>query len=845
VTITLDTFRTVLEFMREFPDFRFSQSQASVYEIVERYDPDMIPEIRARIASGQWEVAASTWVEADKNLPSGESAARHLLYTRRYLSKLLGVPADGFKLDYEPDTFGHPSTVPELLSQGGVKYYYHCRGDEGEILYRWRAPSGAEVLCYREPFWYLGGISPDYALFAPTFCEMYGVDTHMRVYGVGDHGGGPTRRDIETLREMAQWPVYPKIRFGTYKEFYEAAEKSNKLSVFDGELNCIFTGCYTSQSRIKQANRFGEAKLGEAEFFASQSSLRAGGRYARQRLERGWRSILFNQFHDIIPGSGTIDTREHALGQFTEAVAAADTEKRKALRLLGELADTSCYAIDDASGGTVSEGAGVGFGVGYGMAGMPVTSGTGAAQPFRISQVDRGRGLTRIYHIFNPSAVSRDEIVELTLFDWPGDPRRLTVSDGDGQILPHQLVDDAPKQFWGHSYIRLLIKIGLPPGGRHTCVLSQSENLDASIVFPRDPRVERPHEYILENEYLFAEFCPDSGTLLSLIDKETKAELVTGPAAVFRIIDEQPASFTAGTAWTVGRYRALSEMSADVKINKLMTGPLKTAIQITAHACSSKASYTVSLAAGARRLEFDCDVDWREVGVPGERTQQLNFTLPIMTCLGGFYQDVPGGVTERPAAGQDMPCQSFAAARYTNDRALMLMGDSKYGFRCEISEKYGYISMNMDCIRSSSDPDAYPEFGRHHFRIGIGISKADCVSLLNSSYEFCHPASVVSDVPRKGAEPMVAAGVGTQGAFLQAAKLAEDDDALILRFVEPTGADGEVKITLWAEAKEAVIVDTHEAAASRLNDPTAPVISGREVRCPIRGAGTLTLKVSM
>ena len=873
VAITLDTFRTVLEFMKEYPDFRFSQSQASVFEIVETYDPAMLDDIRARVASGQWELAASTWVEADKNMPSGESAARHQLYTRRYLSKLLGVAAEDLNLDFEPDTFGHSAATPEILAQSGVKYYYHCRGDDGEMLYRWRAPSGAEVLCYREPFWYLGGISPDYALYVPAFCERYGIDTHMRVYGVGDHGGGPTRRDIEQLRDMAKWPVFPVVRFGTYKEFYEAAEKSNKLTVYDGELNFVFTGCYTSQARIKQANRFGEAKLGEAEMFAAQSKFRAGGRYPRERFERGWRNILFNQFHDILTGSGTIDTREHAMGKFTETVAAADTEKRYALRLLGELADTSACAGKDAMDGTTSEGGGVGFGVGFGMAGMPQTRDAGGAQPFRISQVDRGRGMNRIYHIFNPSAYARREVAEITLFDWPGDYRRLTIAGGDGKALRHQLIDETPKHYWGHTYVRILVEIDLPAGGRHTCVLKQSERFAATLGFPRDPRVEQPHEYILENEYLKAEFCPDSGALLSLFDKEAKAELVTGPAAVFRIIDEQPAVDTAGTAWTVGRYRALNDMSADVAMLKTMSGPLKNAVTIRARARSSSVTYTVSLAAGSRWLDIDCDVDWREVGEPGERTPQLNFALPIETCLGGFLQDIPGGVTERPSVNQDMPCQSFSAARYTKNRALMLMSDSKYGFRCELSEKYGYINMNLDCLRSSTDPDAYPEFGRHHFRIGVGVSGADGLSLLNASYAFCHPASVVSDLPRKGGgESMKAGGIEAAGAFLQAVKIAEDGDSLILRLVEPDGADREAVVTLWADVKGAEIVDINEkplagsaagsaagtagtagaagagavkSAGDGVPDIPKPVVNGRVVRCPIRGAGTLTLRLEI
>jgi alpha-mannosidase len=117
----------------------------------------------------------------------------------------------------------------------------------------------------------------------------------------------------------------------------------------------------------------------------------------------------------------------------------------------------------------------------------------------------------------------------------------------------------------------------------------------------------------------------------------------------------------------------------------------------------------------------------------------------------------------------------------------------------------------------------------------------DGVSLLNSSYEFCHPASVVSDIPRKGGGPMIDAGIEAAGAFLQAAKLAEDRASLILRFIEPNGSDAEVTVKLWADVISAEVVDTHENPAA---DDAVPVVDGRTVRCPIRGAGVMTLCVT-
>ena len=238
VSIVLATFRSILNIMDQYPEFCFSQSQASVYKIVEEYDPELMERIKARIAEGRWEVTASAWVETDKNMPSGESLLRHIQYTREYLSKVWGVK--DFDLDFSPDTFGHSANVPEIDQFGGVKYFYHCRGNaRRDVLYRYQAPSGKEVLTYREPNWYNGAITPQIgAGFMEIVKKSSGLKTGLVVYGVGDHGGGPTRRDVERALEMQTWKIYPKIRFGTFRDYFHEAEKiREKLPVVNEELN--------------------------------------------------------------------------------------------------------------------------------------------------------------------------------------------------------------------------------------------------------------------------------------------------------------------------------------------------------------------------------------------------------------------------------------------------------------------------------------------------------------------------------------------------------------------------------------------------------------------------------
>ena len=255
VATVIATFKTMLKLMEEYPEFCFSQSQASTYKIIEDHAPELMPAIRQRIREGRWEVTAAAWVETDKNMPCTESLLNHILYTKQYLQEHWGIDPASLDLDFSPDTFGHSAFLPELDTLGGIKYYYHCRGinDPDLILYRWRAPSGKELLMYKETYWYNSGIHPGPAIGLPKTAKLCGgLRTGMAVYGVGDHGGGPTRRDLNRGKEMQAWPVFPTLRFGTLHEYFAQAEAfRDKIPLIDHELNSIFTGCYTTQSRVE------------------------------------------------------------------------------------------------------------------------------------------------------------------------------------------------------------------------------------------------------------------------------------------------------------------------------------------------------------------------------------------------------------------------------------------------------------------------------------------------------------------------------------------------------------------------------------------------------------------
>lgn len=366
-------------------------------------------------------------------------------------------------------------------------------------MYRWRAPSGAEVLTYREPNWYLGPVDANDAEFVPSFCKQTGMRTALRVYGVGDHGGGPTRRDILRIRDMMRWPIFPTVRFGTLTMFYTQAEEvCEQLPVLEGERNFVFTGCYTSQSEIKKGNFVAENMLCGSEALCTFAHSAANAPYDRRGFEEAWRKVLFNQFYDILPGSGVNGTHDHALGQYQEVYARAETNRRNAMQAIARRIDTAVFA-SPVPDGSRSAGAGVGFGV----------------EGHRTALVERGSSNTRIWHVFNLCAVARREIVELVAWDLLCEPESLRTYTGDGESASMQIIDLGRNEYWQHDYTHILVEMEIPALGYATVVLRAEEERSDELPQRRDPRLFHPIVPVLENDVVRAEFDARSGELVS------------------------------------------------------------------------------------------------------------------------------------------------------------------------------------------------------------------------------------------------------------------------------------------------------------------------------------------
>jgi len=827
VAATLDTFRTMLTLMEEYPDFTFSQSQAAVYKIVEDFDPQMMERIKKRIAEGRWEVTASTWVENDQNMPSERSFIAHNYYAKKYLTEKYAVAEKDLCIDFCPDTFGHNINMGEFMENGEVKYMYHCRGGEfNHILYKFVTPSGVEKLHYREPFWYNSGITPHIGTTMPDVSAINGgLKTGLIVYGVGDHGGGPTRRDIEFAKIMMDWPIFPKIKFGTLKEYFAEAEAvRDNIPVIKEPLNYLFTGCYSSQSRLKQAHKKTENALISAETINALAKTVTDVSYSHKSYEKAWQNVLFTHFHDILTGSCIADSREHAMGLLDEALAVSNTAYASSMRAVASQIDTTPYDILPKGNTAMSQAEGAGSAYSAGS-----SFGINTRSPlYCVSTPSAAGGKTRIFHIFNITPYSREEVCEIAVWDWGFDLSRVKMLDGDMNEIAFQVTDPHPWKYWDHMFFRVIIPVKVPAYGYTTVVLTERELEDYPMPFNHnDNWVEKPFDnYILENEQLRAEFDAKDCMLISLIDKTDGNQLLTdGKAGLY--INEVEA--TSSSAWRIGRYISSNPVTNCTKA-EIIRGNIRDMIKATYSVLGSQVEVEYYLDKDSGALQFKFELNWREITLPGNKIPVLTFNVP---CAADKYiHDIPCGIAEAGARAMDIPGLSFTSA-VKDDKALTLICDSRYGYRN--TDK----GIAVTLIHTQNNPDLYPEVGHQTVNAKLYVGKNDINEIKAEAVKLNSPLSYVTSGIHSGRLEHTSSLVQLEGkVFVHGIKQCEDG-GLIIYMSNPHQTEETATLTFPTEIKSACTVNSLEKEIDLLKP------NGNKVETKIGGYKLTGIKITL
>ena len=310
INVVLRDFSTVTNLMDKYKDLTFSQSQTHVYKIVEENDKELFEKVKQKVKNGNWEITANAWVENDLNMTDGESIVRHIIYSKKYIKENFGKD---IKIMWSPDTFGHPYTIPSILKNADINYYYFMRCGKGYPLFIWEGPDRSKIIAFNSV--YNNQIDSDRII--PPFIDYYKkykIKDFMFVYGVGDHGGGPTEEDIERKIKLNEKPCFPNLEFFTTYKFFKIVEKyKKKFPVVKDELNFFSEGCYTTHSDIKRCNRECENLLKKVEVLSSIAQIQKVKKYPEKEIGEMWEKTLFNQFHDIICGSAIHSSYEYSL----------------------------------------------------------------------------------------------------------------------------------------------------------------------------------------------------------------------------------------------------------------------------------------------------------------------------------------------------------------------------------------------------------------------------------------------------------------------------------------------------------------------------------------------------
>ncbi|QPF83332.1 alpha-mannosidase [Bradyrhizobium genosp. L] len=337
------SFSTAVALMERYPDFKFACSQAYQYEIIEQNDPDLFARIRAKAAAGQWIPVGGSWIEPDCNLPWGESICRQFLYGQRYFERTFGARSTVF---WNPDVFGYDAQLPQLMRSAGMSRFLTQKLSWNKFTspphhsFHWRGLDGSTVLAHFPPADTYNGSAQlaELRYHAANYKDADRTADALYLFGYGDGGGGADETMLETLKRAKDLQGLPRIGIRTVDEFFDRlAGSAENLATIEGELYLEYhRGTYTTQAETKRLNRACEASLQALEFVATVATAWQQPAPSAQEIEALWRTLLVNQFHDIIPGSSIREVYERAE---VELAGVDEAARRRTQAVLASLCD--------------------------------------------------------------------------------------------------------------------------------------------------------------------------------------------------------------------------------------------------------------------------------------------------------------------------------------------------------------------------------------------------------------------------------------------------------------------------------------------------------------------------
>lgn len=312
----LSTFRVSVEMIEKYGSFIFNHNEAILYEWVEKYEPKLFAKIQKYVKTGQWNIIGGWYLQPDCNMPCGEAFVRQIAVGRSYFKEKFGKDIDT-AINFDP--FGHSQGLVQIMAKSGYKYYMFGRPDRDSMklpaeVFQWKGYEGSSVTACRFAGWYNAHPGKAKEVLEQRLKDHSDWEPLCLLWGVGNHGGGPSKKDLAEIEEMIKEHKDQKIMHSTAQKFFaEVSRKKSNMPVVNKDLNPWAIGCYTSMARIKQKYRQLENDLFCAEKMNAHSWLAGLSKYPKEELEKVQKILLKAQFHDTLPGSAIQEVEEDTL----------------------------------------------------------------------------------------------------------------------------------------------------------------------------------------------------------------------------------------------------------------------------------------------------------------------------------------------------------------------------------------------------------------------------------------------------------------------------------------------------------------------------------------------------
>lgn len=620
------TYWSALHRMEEYDDFVFTCDQVVLLAWIKESDPDLFAGIRRRVAEGRWVNVGGWWVEPDNNMPMGEAFARQGLYGQRFLIENFG---EATTVGMNVDPFGHNVMLPAILRGHGLDCYNFLRPGPHEewalprTPFWWEAPDGSRVLAMRIPNEYCappGDLSGTIEKGLGQLALDY--DPLLVFYGVGNHGGGPTKANIDSIHRYARMGSFGRLVMSTPRAYFDevlARGDADSLPVWRQDLQHHAAGCYSAHSGIKAWGRRAQWAALKGERWGIVADVLGGASnpalaYPVEPLELAWKQVLFNQFHDILPGSAVeeayVDSRD-ALG---EAVSISQ-------RIWTRAHNTVARQVD-----------------------IPFVEGV---QPVVV---------------FNHHPWPVRALVEL---NYGGQPLGVHVTDADGSVVPHQQVQSTSTTN-DRSRGATLFPVDLPSFGYalyHVHAVAQPPATTLQV-----------SEWVLENDHLRVEVDPTTGWLSGLLHKATGTDLLDGAGGPHVSLAEDPTD-----TWG-HRVVSYAWPGDDMPVTRIAVherGPVRASIRVERAWGRSTLVEEFVLGLDADALEVRVHIDWRE------RAHLLKLRVPVALEDPEATFEIPYATLARPVDAAEEPGQMWVDLSGTRDgrrAGLAVVNNAKHGY---------------------------------------------------------------------------------------------------------------------------------------------------------------------